>query len=76
MTGVAPSSPSAALFKDGKLVHMVNRHDIEGAPIGEIVQNFIDAFNANCERSGPSVDAGVVQKTFNLPEQALKLVSS
>lgn len=76
MTGVAPSSPSAALFKDGKLVHMVNRHDIEGTPFGEIVQNFIDAFNANCNNSGPSVDAGVVKKTFNLPDRALKLVSS
>lgn len=76
MTGVAPSSPSAALFKNGKLVHMVNRHDIEGAPFGQIVQNLIDAFNENCDSAGPSVDAGVVQRTFNLPEQALKMVRS
>jgi len=76
MTGIQPSSPSAALFKDGKLVHMVNRHDIEGTPFGVIVQNLIDAFNANCEGSGPSVDTEVVKKTFNLPENVLKLVAS
>jgi putative YphP/YqiW family bacilliredoxin len=29
-TGYAPSSPSIALFKDGKLVHMVERWQIEG----------------------------------------------
>jgi putative YphP/YqiW family bacilliredoxin len=76
MTGIPPSSPSAALFKDGKPVHMVNRHDIEGIPFGEIVQNFIDAFNANCGRKGPSVAPGVVRSTFNMPENILKLVSS
>ncbi len=76
MSGIQPSSPSAALFKDGKLVHMVNRHDIEGTPLGVVVQNIVDAFNAHCERRGPSVDSGVVRDTFNMPEDILKLVAS
>ena len=76
MTGVQPSSPSAALFKDGKLVHMIARHNIEGNPIPNIVQNFVEAFNKHCLRQGPSVDADVVQKTYGLPDEALKLVNS
>ena len=34
-----PSSPSIALFKDGELVHMLERHHIEGRVAGEIAQN-------------------------------------
>ena len=34
-----PSSPSIALFKDGKLVHMIERHQIEGRPAQVIAGN-------------------------------------
>ena len=39
-----PSSPSMALFKDGKLVHMIERHQIEGRPAQMIADNLIGAF--------------------------------
>ena len=39
-----PSSPSMALFKDGKLVHMVERHNIEGCPATMIADNLKGAF--------------------------------
>ncbi len=43
-----PSSPSIALFKDGRLIHMIERHHIEGRPAAVIAQNLVQAFNAYC----------------------------
>jgi putative YphP/YqiW family bacilliredoxin len=43
-----PSSPAIALFKDGKLVHMIERHQIEGRPAQIIAHNLIAAFNEYC----------------------------
>ena len=43
-----PSSPSIALFKDGELVHMLERHHIEGRPAELIAENLQDAFNEYC----------------------------
>ena len=40
-----PSSPSMGLFKDGELVHMLERHHIEGRPAAMIAENLMDAFN-------------------------------
>ncbi len=42
------SSPSIALFKDGKLVHFVERHQIEGRPAQMIADNLAAAFNEYC----------------------------
>jgi putative YphP/YqiW family bacilliredoxin len=43
-----PSSPSIALFKDGELVHMLERHHIEGRAAELIADNLKDAFNEYC----------------------------
>ena len=43
-----PSSPSIALFKDGKLVHFIERHQIEGRPAQVIASNLINAFEQYC----------------------------
>ncbi|WP_207428239.1 BrxA/BrxB family bacilliredoxin [Pedobacter sp. SYSU D00535] len=43
-----PSSPSMALFKDGKLVHMIERHQIEGRPAQMIADNLVGAFDQYC----------------------------
>ena len=43
-----PSSPAIALFKDGQLVHFVERHQIEGRPAQLIAQNLIGAFDQYC----------------------------
>jgi len=43
-----PSSPCMALFKDGELVHMLERHHIEGRPAQMIAENLIDAYNEVC----------------------------
>ncbi|MHA3789887.1 BrxA/BrxB family bacilliredoxin [Flavobacterium hauense] len=43
-----PSSPSMALFKNGELVHMLERHHIEGRPADMIAENLKDAYNEFC----------------------------
>jgi len=43
-----PSSPAIALFKDGQLVHFIERHMIEGRPAQMIAQNLISAFEEYC----------------------------
>jgi len=43
-----PSSPSMALFKDGKIVHCIERHHIEGRPAEMIAENLAEAFNEYC----------------------------
>jgi len=48
MVPFPPSSPSMALFKDGELVHMLERHHIEGRPAELIAENLMDAYNEHC----------------------------
>ena len=48
MVPFPPSSPSMALFKNGELVHMLERHHIEGRPAELIAQNLMDAYNEHC----------------------------
>jgi putative YphP/YqiW family bacilliredoxin len=48
-TGYAPSSPSISLLKDGKLVYMLERFQIEGRPAEEIAHDLVNAFNKYCQ---------------------------
>ena len=43
-----PSSPAIALFKDGNLVHMIERHNIEGRSAQMIAENLLGAFETYC----------------------------
>ena len=43
-----PSSPSMALFRNGELVHMLERHHIEGRPAEMIAENLKDAYAEFC----------------------------
>jgi putative YphP/YqiW family bacilliredoxin len=47
-TGYAPSSPSMAILRDGKLVWMMERWQIEGRPAEEIAQELVAAFDEYC----------------------------
>lgn len=51
-TGYAPSSPSIALLKDGKLVHMVERWQIEGRAAEDIAADLKAAFDRHCAPAG------------------------
>jgi putative YphP/YqiW family bacilliredoxin len=46
--GIPPSSPSFALFKDGKVVHFIPRHQIEGRTPEQIAAELISAFERYC----------------------------
>ncbi len=48
-TGYPPSSPQIALLKDGKIVFMLERHQIEGRTAGEIAEDLVGAFDRYCE---------------------------
>lgn len=48
MAPFPPSSPCMALFKDGQLVHMLERHHIEGRPAEMIAENLTQAFDQHC----------------------------
>lgn len=48
MVPFPPSSPSMALFKDGELVHMLERHHIEGRPAEMIAANLKQAYDEHC----------------------------
>lgn len=47
-TGYAPSSPSIAILRDGKLVWMLERWQIEGRPAEEIAEELVTAFDEHC----------------------------
>jgi putative YphP/YqiW family bacilliredoxin len=65
MSGVAPSSPSIAIFKDGQLVHFVPRMEIEGHSDQEVGEALATAFDKHCSRTGPSVPWETVVSVFN-----------
>ena len=48
LVGYPPSSPSVAILQDGKLVYMMERHQIEGRGPEEIAQDLRDALDQHC----------------------------
>lgn len=49
ITGYPPSSPSVALFKDGRLAYFMERHEIEGSTPQQIAQTLRDAYAEHCD---------------------------
>jgi bacilliredoxin len=47
-TGYPPSSPQIALMKDGKVVFMLERWQIEGRPADAIAEDLVEAFQEHC----------------------------
>jgi len=47
-TNIPPSSPSFALLKDGKLVEMIHRSQIEGRTIATVAKTLTDAYDKHC----------------------------
>lgn len=51
-TGYMPSSPAIGFLKNGALVQLFERRDLEGRPPATIAQALIDAFNTHCTKTG------------------------
>ena len=56
MRGYPPSSPSMGLFKDGKLVFMLQRTDLQQMNEEQVSMALRNAFDDYCSRPGPSID--------------------
>lgn len=50
MEGFPPSSPSVAIFKNGDLVYLMERHMIEGRDPDEVARELEGAFNRHCSK--------------------------
>jgi putative YphP/YqiW family bacilliredoxin len=50
-TGYMPSSPSIGILKNGELVQLFERRDLEGRPPQVIAQSLVEAFNTHCTKS-------------------------
>lgn len=61
MTEYPPSSPCMGLFKDGKLVFMLQRTDLQQMNEQQVASALGQAFAKHCTKAGPSIDA----ETFN-----------
>ncbi len=68
MKDYPPSSPCMALFKDGELVFMVERHQIERRAPEEISRHLQEAFDKFCTRPGPSIPREEFEKL--VPQQS------
>jgi putative YphP/YqiW family bacilliredoxin len=55
LDGYPPSSPSIALFKDGQVLHFMQRHEIEGRTATDIANEWKEIFNKHCSNKGPSI---------------------
>jgi len=64
--GYPPSSPSVALFKNGQVVFVLERHQIEGAPAEEVAAELTTAFDQHCSKGGPAVSHEQLKKAFGL----------
>jgi putative YphP/YqiW family bacilliredoxin len=62
MTGYPPSSPCMGLFKDGKLVFMLQRTDLQRMNEEQVSMALSQAFDQHCERKGPSIDPKAFQE--------------
>jgi len=64
----APSSPSVALFKDGQLVFMLHRNQIEKLDAEGVAAELTRAFEAYCSAKGPSVPREKFADNFSDPK--------
>jgi putative YphP/YqiW family bacilliredoxin len=62
LVGYPPSSPSMGLFKDGKLVFMLERIDLQQMDDEQVAGALRQAFDAHCTKAGPSIDPEAFRK--------------
>lgn len=65
LQGLTPSSPFIALYKNGELIHVLQRFNIEGRTADDIAEELALVFNKTCTKEGPSVSPEAFE---NLPQ--------
>ena len=58
LLGLTPSSPNIALFKNGELVHIHQRYQIEGKSAGQIAQELANEFDKICNKTYSAEELG------------------
>ena len=75
LLGLTPSSPNIALFKNGQLLHIHERHQVEGKTAGQISQELAAAYDKVCsKRKSPEEIQGLknyLVKTYQVDMESL-----
>jgi putative YphP/YqiW family bacilliredoxin len=58
LPGITPSSPNIALFKNGKVIHILQRYQVEGKTAGDIAKELTDAYNNACTKKNLPAETG------------------
>jgi putative YphP/YqiW family bacilliredoxin len=58
LAGITPSSPNIALFKNGKVIHIHQRYQIEGKSAGQIAQELASVYDSVCHKKFSQEESG------------------
>lgn len=64
LTGITPSSPNIFLFKNGKLLHIIHRYQIEGSHAGELADELIQVYNEHCTKKNNDAQIATLRQSF------------
>jgi putative YphP/YqiW family bacilliredoxin len=65
LPGIPPSSPFIALYKNGEIVFLMQRFNIEGKTAEMVSDELTEVFNEHCTKQGPSVSAEVYEQIMH-----------
>jgi putative YphP/YqiW family bacilliredoxin len=76
LPGITPSSPNITLFRNGKVVHNLQRFQVEGKSAGEIAAELIAAYDSLCSRKNSTAELDIVKNyirtNYNVDPETLK----
>jgi len=64
LAGITPSSPNIAIFKNGQLVHMLHRYQIERMGAGDIAEALVNVYNEHCAKEQSKDTIEQLRKVF------------
>jgi hypothetical protein len=64
LAGITPSSPNIYLFKDGELIFILHRYEIERSAAGNLAEALMNKFNEVCSKENDDTSAESLRKFF------------
>ncbi|MGH2566018.1 MAG: BrxA/BrxB family bacilliredoxin [Ginsengibacter sp.] len=64
LLGITPTSPNIALFKDGELIEILQRHQIEGKSAGAIADELVGLYNGSCNKKNSEEEVASMRSRF------------